>query len=64
MNRLEWYSVIILSVHVSGTARTVVSFSDIILNNRESNRIYLPANVPTFLNAVLELGNLFCDKYR
>ena len=38
-NRLEWYRVMILSAHVSGTARTAVSFSGVILNNRESNRI-------------------------
>ena len=36
-NRLEWYRVMILSAHVSGTARTGVSFSGVILNNRESN---------------------------
>ena len=63
-NRLEGYRVMILSVHVSGTARTAVSFSGVILNNSESNRIYLSANISTFLIAALEVGNLFCDKYR
>ena len=63
-NKLEWYKVIILSVHISsGTARTVVSFSGVILNNSESNRMYLSANVSTFLIAALEVGNLFCAKY-
>ena len=54
----------ILSMHVSETARTVVSFSGVILNNSESNRMYLSANISTFLIAALEVGNLFCDKYR
>ena len=54
----------ILLAHVSGTARTAVSFSGVILNNRESNRLYLCANISTFLIAPLEVGNLFCDKYR
>ena len=63
-NRLEWYRVMILSVHVSGTAKTAVSSSGVILNIRESNRMYLSANVSTFLIAALEVGNLFCDKYR
>ena len=63
-NRLEWYRVMILSVHVSGTARTAVSFSVVILNNMESSGMYLSANVSTFLIAALEVGNLFYDKYR
>ena len=62
-NRLEWCSFIILSAHFSGTARTAISFSGVILNNRESNRIYLSVKVSTFLIAVLEVGNLFCDQY-
>ena len=49
-------------MHVSGTARTVVSFSGLILNNNESNRIYFSASVSTLLIAVLEEGSLFCDK--
>ena len=52
-NKLEWYKVIILLVHIPGTARTAVSFSGVILNNSESNRIYLSANVSTFLIAAL-----------
>ena len=55
-NRLEWYRVMILSVHVS--------FSVVILNNKESNRMYLSANISTFLIAALEVGNLFYDKNR
>ena len=58
-NKLEWYKVIILLAHISGTARTAVSFSGVILNNSESNRMYLSANVSTFLIAALEVGNLF-----
>ena len=65
---MQWmlylFYIIIFSVHISSTARTVVSFSGVILNNRESNRIYLSANVSIFLIAVFEVGNLFCDKYR
>ena len=49
----------ILSAHVSGTARIADSFSGAILNNRESNRMYLSANISTFLIAALEVGNLF-----
>ena len=63
-NKLEWYRVMILSAHISGTARTAVSFSAVILNNSESNRMYLSANISPFLIAALEVGNLFCDKYR
>ena len=48
-NKLEWYKVIILSVLISRTARTAVSFSGEILYNSESNRMYLSANVSTFL---------------
>ena len=58
-NKLEWYKVIILLVHISETARTAISFSGVILNNSESNRMYLSANVFTFLIAALEVGNLF-----
>ena len=54
----------ILSAQVCGTARTAISFSGVILNNRESNRMYLSANISTFLIVALEMGNLFCDKYR
>ena len=50
-------------MHVSGTARTVVSFSGLILNSSESNGIYLSASVSTFLIAALDEGSLFCDKY-
>ena len=59
-NKLEWYKVIIILVHVSGTARTAVTFPGVILNNSESNRMYLSVNVSTFLIAALEVGNLFC----
>ena len=63
-NAVEWYRVVILSVHISETARTAVSFPGVILNNSESNRMYLSANISTFLIAAVEVGNLFCDKYR
>ena len=35
-------------------------------NNQELYRVsmYLSANVSTFLITALEMGNLFCDKYR
>ena len=54
----------ILSVHVSETARTADYISGKIFNNRQSNRMYLSANISTFLIAALELGSLFGDKYR
>ena len=63
-NKLEWYRVIILSVHTSATASTAASFLGIILNNSQSNKMYCSANVSTLLIADLELGNLFCAKYR
>ena len=49
-NRLEWYSVKIVSAHTSGMASNAISFSGVvtILNNNESNNIYLSANVSTF----------------
>ena len=54
----------ILSVQVSGIARTAVFFSRVILNNRECSRMYLSADVSTYLITALEVSNLFCDKYR
>ena len=51
-------------MHVSGTARTVVSFSGEILNNSKSNKKYLSDKASSFLIADFELGSLFCDKYR
>ena len=62
-NRLEWYRVMILSAYVSGITRAADSFFGVILNNRESNKIYLSVDIFTFLIAVLEVGNLFRDKY-
>ena len=52
---------IILSAHISVIASNAVSFSGIItlLNNNESNSIYLSANVSTFIVADLVLGSLF-----
>ena len=47
-NKLEWYKVIILLVHISGTSRTAVSFSGVIINNSKSNRMYLSVNVLPF----------------
>ena len=40
-----------------------MSFSGMILNNRESSRMYFSASASIFLIATLEGGNLFCDKY-
>ena len=34
------------------------------LNNNESSNIYLSANVSTLCIALLEVGNLFCARYR
>ena len=51
-------------MHISGIARTVVSFSGDILNNSESNKTYFSDKVSNFLIADFELGSLFCDKYR
>ena len=61
VNKLEWYSVIILSAHISGIANNAVSFLGvvIILNSKESYNIYLSANASTFWIAVFILGNLF-----
>ena len=65
-NKLEWYSAIIPSAHIYGTASTANSLSgvDTILNNNESNNIYFSTNASTFLLAALELGNLFWAKYK
>ena len=38
-------------------ARTAVSFCGVILNNRESRRIYFSASASIFLTAGLEDGN-------
>ena len=42
-----WYNVMILSVHISGTANSTVSLSGIVtnLNSNESNKINLSAKV-------------------
>ena len=58
---LKWYEVIIVSAHGSGTAGTAVSFSGVILNNSESNRMCISVNLSTFLIATLEVGN-FCTQ--
>ena len=51
-------------MHVSGTARTVVSFSDDILNNNKSSKTYFSAKVSNFLIVTLEDGILFCHTYK
>ena len=53
-------------MHVSSIAKTAISFSEVnfIVNNNESNKIYLSAKVSTFLIAALELGNLFWAQYK
>ena len=58
--------VIILSAQISGTANTAVAFSgeEVIVNNSESSEMYHSANISTFLIVALELGYLFCTRYR
>ena len=48
-------------MHTSGIANSALSFpgTATILNNKESNNIYLSANVSAFQIAVFVLGNLF-----
>ena len=46
----------ILSGHISGIA--------ISLNSSESNKTYFSASVSTLCIALVELGNLFCAKYK
>ena len=50
-----------LSTHVSGMANTADSLFGVadILNNKESNNVYLSASASIFYIAALELGNLF-----
>ena len=59
-------SVIILFVHLSGIANNAVSLSGIvvILNSNESCNIYLSASTSPLRISLLELGYLFCAKYR
>ena len=54
----------ILSMHVSGIVRTAGSFSGVILNNRDSSRMYNSLRASTFLITALEDGNLFCISIR
>ena len=65
-NRLEWYSIIILSVHTSDIANNAVSTSGavMILNNNESSNIYFSSSVSTFQIAVFVLYNVFWAKHR
>ena len=51
-------------MHDSGTARTAVSLSEVILNNSEFGRIYFSASVSILLITNLEDDSLFCDKYK
>ena len=44
-------------MHVSGTARTAVSFSGEILNKSESSRMYFSASASILLIADLEEGS-------
>ena len=64
-NKLEWYRVIILSMHISGIAKSAVSLPGIVvnLNKKESSKIYLSANISTFFIAAFLISNLFCAKY-
>ena len=50
----------------SASPSQALSFTGVILNNRESSRIYFSASTSIcylLLIAALEEGNLFCDKY-
>ena len=58
-SRCMGYLHIYLSTHVSGTARTAVSFSGVILNNSESSRMHFSSSVLTLLIANLEEASLF-----
>ena len=66
VNKLEWYKVIILSMHTSGIVNSAVSFSGvaIILIKKESDNIYLSANISTFWIVIFVWGNLFWAKNR
>ena len=48
-NKLVWYSAIILSVHISGTANSAVSLSGVvtILKSNESSKMNLSARFST-----------------
>ena len=48
-------------MHISGIANNAISFSGVvtIINNKESNKIYLSPNFPTFQIADFILGDLF-----
>ena len=54
-NKLEWYSVIIWSAHISGIANSAYSFSGLVLNlnNSESSNMYLSANTFNFTYCTL-----------
>ena len=50
-NKLLRYRVIILSMHISGIAKTAVPFSGGILSKSDSNRTHFTDNVSNFLMA-------------
>ena len=56
----------ILSVHVSGTAKSAVSFLGVVTNlkSKESSRMYFSANASTLCMALLLLDSLFWARYR
>ena len=52
-------------MHNSGTARSIVSFSGVILNNSEPSRMYFSASAPTLLVTNLEeVLVYFVTKYK
>ena len=63
---INWNGIalLILSTQGSGIARVAVSFSGVILKNKESLRMCHSLTASTFLIAALEDGNLFWDKYK
>ena len=65
-NKLVWYIIIILSVHISGTANNTVSLSEVvtILKSNESSRMNLSAIFSILCIALFLLGNIFWARYK
>ena len=57
VNKLEWYKVIIMPMHICGIANTADSLGgvDVILNNNESSNTYFSAKASIFLIAILRV---------
>ena len=63
-NKLAWYSVMILSAHTSGIAKSAFSLLGTVinLNSKESSKINLFDRISTLHMTFLLLGNLFWAK--